>query len=48
MLYLWTAAATARAEVIWDEASTDGEVSEEELEVTEGEDNVGDCVAASE
>ena len=25
LLYLWTAAATARAEVIWDEASTDGE-----------------------
>ena len=31
---------TARAEVHWDEASTDGEESEEELEMTEGEDNV--------
>ena len=31
---------TARAEVHWDEASTDGEVSEEELEMTEGEYNV--------
>ena len=30
---------TARAEVHWDEASTDGEVSEE-LEMTEGEDNM--------
>ena len=30
----------ARAEVHWDEASTDGEESEEELEMTEGEDNV--------
>ena len=29
-----------RAEVHWDEASTDGEESEEELEMTEGEDNV--------
>ena len=27
-------------EVHWDEASTDGEESEEELEMTEGEDNV--------
>ena len=31
---------TARAEVHWDEASTDGEESEEGLEMTEGEDNV--------
>ena len=30
----------ARAEVHWDEASTEGEESEEELEMTEGEDNV--------
>ena len=30
----------ARAEVHWDEASTDGEESEEELEMTEGKDNV--------
>ena len=30
----------ARAEVHCDEASTDGEESEEELEMTEGEDNV--------
>ena len=30
----------ARAEVHWDEASTDGEESEEELKMTEGEDNV--------
>ena len=30
----------ARAEVHWDEASTDGEESEVELEMTEGEDNV--------
>ena len=30
----------ARAEVHWDEASTDGEELEEELEMTEGEDNV--------
>ena len=30
----------ARAEVHWDEASTDGEESEEELEMTEDEDNV--------
>ena len=31
---------TARAEVHWDEASTDGEESEAGLEMTEGEDNV--------
>ena len=30
----------ARAEVHWDKASTDEEESEEELEMTEGEDNV--------
>ena len=30
----------ARAEVHWDEASADGEESEEGLEMTEGEDNV--------
>ena len=30
----------ARAEVYWDEAGTDGEEAEEELEMTEGEDNV--------
>ena len=35
-----TAAATSRAEVRWDEASTDEEESEEELEMTEGEDDV--------
>ena len=40
MLRPQTAAATARAEVRWDEASTDEEESEEELEMTEGEDNV--------
>ena len=42
MLYPQTlaAAATARAEVHWDEASTDEEESEEVLEMTEGEDNV--------
>lgn len=34
-----TAATTARTEVHWDEAGTNGE-SEEELEMTEGEDNV--------
>lgn len=33
------AAVTARAEVLWDEASTDGGESEE-LEITKGEDNV--------
>ena len=31
----------ARAEVYWDEANTDREESEGELEMTEGEDNVG-------
>ena len=35
-----TATANARAEVHWDEASTDGEESEEGLEMTEVEDNV--------
>ena len=30
----------ARVEVHWDEAITEGEESEEELEMTEGEDNV--------
>ena len=30
----------ARTEVHWDEASIDGEESEEELEMTKGEDNV--------
>ena len=30
----------ARAKVDWDDASRDGEKSEEELEMTEGEDNV--------
>ena len=30
----------ARAEAHWDEAGTDGEESEEDLEITEGEDNV--------
>ena len=32
---------TARAEGALDEASTDGEESEEEFEMTEGEDNAG-------
>ena len=40
LLHLQTAAAIARAEVHWDDASSDGEESEEELEMTEGEDNV--------
>ena len=31
---------TARAGIHWDEASADGEGSEEELEMTEGEDNM--------
>ena len=35
-----TAAATARGEIHWDEASTDGEELEEELEMTEGKENV--------
>ena len=40
LLNLQTATATARAEIHWDEASTYGGKSEEELEMTEGEDNV--------
>ena len=40
MLHPQTAAATARGEVHWDEESTVGVESEEELEMTEGEDNV--------
>ena len=40
MLHPQTTAAAARAEVRWDGASTDDEESEEELEMTEGEDNV--------
>ena len=37
LMYLQPA---TRAEVYWDVASTDDEESEEELEMTEGEDNV--------
>ena len=41
LLHSQTAMATAtRAEVHWDEASTDGEESEEGLEMTEGEDDM--------
>ena len=40
LLHPQTAAATARGEVHWDEESTDGAESEEELEMTEGENNV--------
>ena len=40
LLRLQTATAAARAEVHWDEASTDGEESDEELGMTKGEDNV--------
>ena len=40
LLHSDTAAATARKEVHWDETSTGGEESKEELEMIEGEGNV--------
>ena len=40
LLHLQAATTTARAEIHWDEASTDGEESDEELGMTKGEDNV--------
>ena len=39
-LHPQTAVVTPRAGAHWDEASTDGEESEEELEMSEGEHNV--------